>query len=257
MMEKQFNKKVKSKIFGAYEDAKFFQLKYGGETHFIKQYEQTATIGTLDRDVEDPDLTLNLSPTGKCLFILNLSAECSLNNGFRYIKELLLQHRNFYLNNCWKLLREHGVSVYTVKTDSFTTESSHLWLVEQLLNWETGIGSWCFSRSDDINFPDSSKLLEVRENTFKPLRSHPVRPTQLKDEWGMDAVCNQFEEKRRVMIRAEFAGCGKSYACEQMKSHRLRHQPARLRRLLQQVRGLDLLRFHALQENKSLKTKRD
>ncbi len=39
---------------------------------------------------------LQLVPTGKCLFILNLSAECSLNNGFRYIKELLLQHHNFY-----------------------------------------------------------------------------------------------------------------------------------------------------------------
>ena len=33
---------------------------------------------------------LQMVPLGKCLFILNLSAERSLNNGSRYIKELLL-----------------------------------------------------------------------------------------------------------------------------------------------------------------------
>ncbi len=31
MLEKQVNQKVKSKIFDTYEDAKFFQLKYGGD----------------------------------------------------------------------------------------------------------------------------------------------------------------------------------------------------------------------------------
>ena len=54
----------------------------------------------MDRDVEDAEMSwqLQMVPTGKCLFILNLSAECSLSNGFRYIKELLLQHHNFYMN---------------------------------------------------------------------------------------------------------------------------------------------------------------
>ena len=52
MLEKQVNKKVKSKIFDTYEDAKFFQLKYGGDITFIKQYEQTTTyteISSLDQ----------------------------------------------------------------------------------------------------------------------------------------------------------------------------------------------------------------
>ena len=40
MLEKQINKKVKSKIFDSYEDAKYFQLKYGGDITFIKQYER-------------------------------------------------------------------------------------------------------------------------------------------------------------------------------------------------------------------------
>ena len=222
MLEKQVNKKVKSKIFDTYEDAKFFQLKYGGDITFIKQYEQTTTykeVSILDKGVEEAEMSwqLQMTPTGKCLFILNLSAECSLNNGFRYIKELLLQQHNFYLNKCWKILQEAGVDVYTVKTDSFTIPSSKLEQAEELLNWEAGIGSWRFSRSDDIKYPDADNFLQLKTNTLQPLREHPVRPITLQDEYDMDTICRHFEEKKRIMIRAEYAGCGKSYACKQME----------------------------------------
>ena len=44
-LEKQLSKTVKSKIFDTYEDAKFSQVKYGGEITFIKQYEQPTTHG--------------------------------------------------------------------------------------------------------------------------------------------------------------------------------------------------------------------
>ena len=40
MLEKQINRTQKSKIFDTYEDAKLFQLKYGGNITFIKQYEE-------------------------------------------------------------------------------------------------------------------------------------------------------------------------------------------------------------------------
>ncbi len=139
MLEKQVSKKVKSKIFDAYEDATFFQLKYGGETTFIKQYEQKTIyreISALDKDGEDAEFSwqLAMAPTGKCVFVLNLSVDCSLNNGSRLIKELLLQRHNFYLTKCWKLLQENGVYVYTVKTDAFTIPNSRLEEAEELMN---------------------------------------------------------------------------------------------------------------------------
>ena len=48
VLEKQVSKKVKSRIFDSYEEAKFFQLKYGGEITFVKQYEQTSRRSLLD-----------------------------------------------------------------------------------------------------------------------------------------------------------------------------------------------------------------
>ena len=50
-----------------------------------------------------------------------------------------------------------------------------------------------------------------------------MRPIALQGEYGMDAICKHFEEKKRVMVRAEYAGCGKSYACKliEQRGHKL------------------------------------
>ncbi|MFM7986976.1 MAG: hypothetical protein ACKPKO_47450 [Candidatus Fonsibacter sp.] len=55
MLEKQSNRTQQSKIFDTYVDAKFFQLKYGGDITFIKQYEERSkwrTESPLDQGVE-------------------------------------------------------------------------------------------------------------------------------------------------------------------------------------------------------------
>ena len=101
--------------------------------------------------------TNEMAPTGRSLLILNLSAEASLTNGFRYIKELLMQHHNLYLNSSYKLLTDSGVDVYTVKTGAFTIRQSQLESARELLNWEQGIGSWRLNRTDDIKFPPTSR----------------------------------------------------------------------------------------------------
>ena len=95
--------------------------------------------------------------------------------------------------------------MYTAKTHAFTIPSSKLEVAEEVLNWETGIGSWRFSRSHDIKYSDADNFLALKSNTIKPLREHPLRPMTLQDEYDMDTICKHFEEKRRVMIRAEYA----------------------------------------------------
>ena len=81
--------------------------------------------------------TSEMVATGRILFILNPYADASLTNGFRCIKELLMQHHNFYLNNSYKLLTDNGVDVYTVETDAFTIRQSQLDTARGLLNWKT------------------------------------------------------------------------------------------------------------------------
>ena len=39
----------------------------------------------------------------------------------------------------------------------------------------------------------------------------------MPDEYDMVYICKFLEQYKRVMVRAEFAGCGKSYACKEME----------------------------------------
>ncbi len=40
----------------------------------------------------------------------------------------------------------------------------------------------------------------------------------ITNEWDVHEVCDRFEKERRVMVGAEFAGCGKPYACKAMEA---------------------------------------
>ena len=92
-------------------------------------------------------------------FVLFLKAEKQLRNGFRYIKELLMQYHNFYLNTCRELLTENGVDVYAVKTDAFTIQQSQLEAAEELLTWQSNIGSWSRNMTEDIRFTTDKPLI--------------------------------------------------------------------------------------------------
>jgi hypothetical protein len=62
-------------------------------------------------------------------------------------------------------------------------------------------------------------VLALRQNNLMSIRQHETKPISLTlaDEYNTDKLCGYFEEHRRVMVRAEYAGCGKSYACESME----------------------------------------
>ena len=69
---------------------------------------------------------------GSPVFVLVLKAEKPLKNGFRYIKELLLQSHNFQFRAAYGKLEEAGVMVYSVKTDCFTIKAEHADLAQQV-----------------------------------------------------------------------------------------------------------------------------
>ena len=60
----------------------------------------------------------------KELYILNDVDTKRLKNGFRYIKELLLQNHNLrmYLNH--QTLTNNNINVYSVKIDAFTVDAN-------------------------------------------------------------------------------------------------------------------------------------
>ena len=152
--------------------------------------------------------TSEMVPTGRTLFILNLYAEASLTNSYRYNKELLMHRHNFYLNSSYKLLTDSGVDVYSVKTDAVTIKQSQLETARELLNWEEGIGSWTLNRTDDITFPIDRSIMALKENRLVHIHKYTARTIELtiEDEYNTDKTRSYIEEHKRRMIKAENGG---------------------------------------------------
>jgi hypothetical protein len=230
MLEKSFNKTSKSCIFDAYGVAKYYQSIYGGtintiieyqeitEEILIKQYTSPLDNGIIEDEEPRREIRVEFKPTGKELYVLTLCARASLNNGFRYIKELLMQYHNLYMYNSWENLVDNDIPVFSVKTDAFTILRKDLKQVKELLQFGSEIGDWRMSKDDDINLP--FKMIEFKENTWMNITEHKNVDFELsiEDEYNADKLCEIIEKEKRMMIRAEFAGSGKSYTCKQMQN---------------------------------------
>ena len=87
-MEKSVNKKQFSQIYTTYEDAKYYQTRYGGEITVMRQQREIKTyqaVNLLDQGIEDAEMewSIDFQDTGKKIYILTISAMASLTNGFR------------------------------------------------------------------------------------------------------------------------------------------------------------------------------
>jgi hypothetical protein len=68
---------------------------------------------------------------------------------------------------------------------------------------------------EDINYP--YEKLTVRQARGFSYSKPTTTEVKVKDEWNSDELCDIFEKHRRVMVKAEYAGCGKSFACKAME----------------------------------------
>ena len=98
----------------------------------------------LDDGLDLVGTVINCKYTGKdnLYYVLVLKAEKQLKNGFRYIKELLLQSHKFKLMRAYEALTEANAKITSVKTDCFTIPAECEGKARELLNFDQGVGSW-------------------------------------------------------------------------------------------------------------------
>ena len=120
LLEKGKNTAIKTHVFETLDEAKTNQAKYGGVVNYIRKY--------LSEEVEEEDdhgnkeIRLKHTQEGKEYYVLNVQDTAVLRDGFRYIKELLLQEFNSKLNKDYQALIGQGVKVYSVKTDALSLQ---------------------------------------------------------------------------------------------------------------------------------------
>ena len=208
MLEKSNNTSQRSDIFNSLKEACYYQRKQGGR------------IYALEEDIHEREDEEERRHKGDTYFVLNTTVRQKLVNGFRYIKELLLQYHNYAMYEAYTKLEEKGIKVYSVKSDAFTIHQDDLSKVrpnpnhfiksyrEGILNFESAIGNWRVSTSR-INYPTEKYKFKYNKLIQIPLQENEA--LDVVDEWDTEAVCKQIIPNSPCMIRAKFAGSGKSY----------------------------------------------
>ena len=96
------------------------------------------------------------SETRNKSYILTVSERTTLTDGFRYIKEYLMQYHNMLVNDSYNKLTKYGVDVFTFQTNAFVLRDSDLEQAYGLIKFDGGFGTWRISMDSDIILPSDS-----------------------------------------------------------------------------------------------------
>ena len=200
------------------------QSKYGGTFNILSEYktnfeEEPSSTSLLDRDVFDDEPIKSFQSrsekTCKELFVLNIARSTQLTNGYRYIKELLLQKHNYFVYQSYEKLRKNNINVYSVKTDAFTINASDVEKASEILSFEKGIGNWRISKTEQIILP--STRLQLKMNQEIQIKKRYINIIDIPDEFDTDYIMQQLIKYRRVVVLGSLPGVGKSYSCKQLE----------------------------------------
>ena len=220
MLEKSNNTAQRSIIFNSLKEACHYQRKHGGRIYALEEETCIRKMVDLDKETDEEEEEEDKTTFGETYYVLNTTDRKTLVNGFRYIKELLLQYHNYAMYEAYTKLEAKGVKVYSVKSDAFTIHRDDLNKVrpnpnhfiksyrEGILNFESAIGNWRVSTSR-INYPTEKYKFKYNKLIQIPLQENEA--LDVIDEWDTEAVCKQIIPNSPCMIRAKFAGSGKSY----------------------------------------------
>ena len=206
-------------MFDSLEAAQHYQAQYGGSIGILRKSEEVLElIDEDDEDNEDGDVFKTTeTDVGNKYYILNITDRTDLENWYRYIKELLLQIHNYKMYSDYNKLMNAGITVSSVKTDAFTIRKCDLKQAKKVIKFSTNIGGWRIPEQDNMYLPGVDYTL-VENNLLKNDNPITFETIKLNDEWDVKEICNVFKDKKRVMVRGDTPGCGKSFACEHMKT---------------------------------------
>ena len=248
LMEKGFNKKTVNRMFDNVKEALNHRDKYGGKIYVLddiknelhqewKELKDGWSIETneygnyfineegnsiitsdafeylnedgktyyhyIDRDV----IKEEISKTAK-YYIVSVSDERELMNGFRFIKELLLQNHNFSMYDAYEKLKENNINVYAVKTDAFHVAKKDLRKARKILEFGSNVGKWRVENKK-VNYVEDTYKWKYNELVKIPI--YKSERVEIEDEWNVENICEKIIRRKRMMIRAKYAGSGKSF----------------------------------------------
>ena len=184
LLEKSHRTKHISKIFNSLRECCYNQHIYSGKVYTISGQEEVM------KDVDD-EIFFERRDTGKSYYILNVSDKQKLIDGFRLIKEMILQNHNFIMFEAYQKIKAKGVRVYSVKSDAFTIHKDDIdkvagykfgkRYIDGCLKVGSEIGQWKVEEGRHINFPTDEYT--YRYNEYIKVEKMKNETVRFKDEW--------------------------------------------------------------------------
>ena len=137
-----------------------------------------------------------------------------MTNGFRYIKELLLQNHNFSMYEAFGKLKENDVKVYAVKTDAFHIAKKDVKTARMLVEFGNEIGQWRVEKKR-VGYVQERYVWKHSEIPRTPVYKN--ERLEVEDEWNVEKICKDIVRKRNCLIRARCAGSGKSFIAKHLQ----------------------------------------
>ena len=179
----------------------------GDKLHKIYEYKiEDDKIHYLDYDVHSDDKKV-IDKKNK-YYIVSKTGERQMTNGFRYIKELLLQNHNFDMYESYEKLKANNINVYAVKSDAFHIAKKDVKKAKKVLDFHNNIGGW---RVESNKVNDISQRYGWRHNEIPAIPVYKSEREEVECEWDVEAICRKIIRRKRMMLRARYAGSGKSY----------------------------------------------
>ena len=178
LLEKQSNTVRKSLVFNNMVDAFYYQEIYGGTINVINQFE---------RDDEENKYGFNNIISQEKHYVLNISDTKALMNGYKYIKELVLQNHNYAMNTAYETLLENNINVYSVKTDAFVIDMFNLKKAKDLLKFSNAIGDWKWNSKYIIPYKPFCKQVSFLPHITK----YTNETGAVKDEWNTNEIIDE------------------------------------------------------------------
>ena len=212
LLEKSQNTAQVSKIFNSLRECCYYQSVFGGKVLTVSQQEQCFI------ETDDDEMIAETKDSGNTYYVLNVSDTKKLTDGFRLIKEMLLQNHNFAMFEAYDVLKEKNGRVYSVKCDAFTVHRDDVATVvghKYIGKWMDGaldtgkcIGQWKVENDKQINFPVDEYKFKLNE--FIEIKEIENEEVKVENEWDTEAICKKLEMCNPCIIKGKYPGTGKS-----------------------------------------------
>ena len=118
-----------------------------------------------------------------------------------------LHNHNFEMYEAFEKLKESDVKVYAVKTDAFHSAKKDMKKARKLVEFGSEIGQSRVEKKR-VGYVQERYVWKHNENPRMPVYKN--ERLEVEDEWNVERICKDIVRKRNCMIRANYAGAGKS-----------------------------------------------